>query len=185
MPVVNATITSNSFDASVVNSSYDQNVVEVGDDAQAGLVFTNITVPQGTTITSATLTLNQIQNFEGGGSFFVYCEDSNNALAFSPFNGPSDRTPTTAVSTVIPSVDSGLVQVNITTAAQEVFNRAGWLSGNSLGVLLRNRNIQQNSVVFNDFNSGAGILSSIEIVYTNANGLVIANRCSSGISISL
>ena len=105
--------------------------------------FTNITIPQGATITSAKITFSRIV---GGGSshtinykFVGVDEDNTGALTVS--DTCRTRTHTTAAvdwDVTIPPGDIGSTydSVDISSVIQEIINRGGWSSGNALGIYL-------------------------------------------------
>lgn len=120
-----------------------------------GYFFHNITIPQGETIVSASLHLLGL----GPGSpalltlnANVGLEDVDDAEKFTaiPFNagtyegvGPHDRVMTTATTDVdeVDGSGSGFIDIDLTSAVQEVIDRAGWLSGNNMMVLIEGKDI--------------------------------------------
>ena len=104
--------------------------------------FQNVVVPQGATIDSAYIKLN----WEGGRNtdFLVAAVDVDD------FDAPTDNTyaahdteTTATVSWNIPyegSQDSGKyykTSPDIKTIIQEIVDRAGWSSGNAIGIIIR------------------------------------------------
>lgn len=110
----------------------------------AGLRFTNVTIPAGATINSASL---QLFMFASDDDILcdIYCEDADNPGTFSgSATGPSSRTLTAAATAwdatnVSGSTDAWVTAPDISAAVQEVVDRAGWASGNALVVLLKGR----------------------------------------------
>lgn len=99
-------------------------------------------IPQGATITAATFTAFMIDNKNDDINADVYVEDLDSAPNYSG-SGPNGRTAyaaagaawfslgtSTAVRAVSPSIVAGV---------QAVVNRAGWVSGNYIGILIRGR----------------------------------------------
>lgn len=105
--------------------------------------FTNVTVPQGTTITSATLTMTGADSYTGPTSLLnrVYCEAADNsAQPTTGSNNLTSRTKTTANTAWDNHITVAETEYNIdiTSAVQEVINRAGWVSGNALSAIIAN-----------------------------------------------
>ncbi len=97
----------------------------------AFLRFLNVTIPQGATIDSATLTLN-ITDISGTPDTTLYGVDEDNAAAFAaPGNLPSAATKTTASADPDPA-GAGSKVITITSIVQEIIDRAGWASGNAM-----------------------------------------------------
>lgn len=106
---------------------------------EAGLRFTNVTIPKGDTISSATITFTAAGAESGTPSFTIKCEAADDAAAFSTYADFVARSKTTASASWSPS---GLVNnvtvdtTNFASALQEVVNRASWASGNDLVVFV-------------------------------------------------
>jgi hypothetical protein len=111
----------------------------------AGFRFANVTIPQGTTLTSATLTLKAQASYSTGSAIIgrVACEAADNAATFAATNQnmstAGNRRPRTTYSTDwnLQSVtaESDYSKV-ITAQVQAVINRVGWVSGNAIVVLI-------------------------------------------------
>jgi hypothetical protein len=114
-----------------------------GSTGCSGFRFTGATIPQGATISAATLTLKAQASYSTGSAITgrVACQAADNAAAFAASSGNLNTTnrPRTAYST-----DWSLQSVtgetdyskDITAQVQAVINRAGWASGNALVVLI-------------------------------------------------
>jgi hypothetical protein len=101
---------------------------EPGLTYRSGLRFPNITVPQGATITSAILTVEQFGS-TGSVQPYIGATNTNNAptLNSSIIIGTPLASPT-----VLTTTGNGSRNYNITGSVQAVINRAGWASGNSM-----------------------------------------------------
>jgi len=117
-----------------------------GNDANpkiAGMRFLSVTVPQGTTLTSATLTVTWAATYSTSNTIQgnLYGENVDNSAIFTAANGNiSGRTLTTAVvaSGSINNVTLDATKAwDVTTIVQEIVNRAGWVSGNALSILFK------------------------------------------------
>lgn len=100
-----------------------------------GWRFTNVTIPQGSTINSATMNLNFVSASFDDPNVLFYAEDVDDASAFAETtNNISGRTPTSA--TVIwsqSSIGTGTrTTPDLKTIIQEIVDRPGWASGNAL-----------------------------------------------------
>lgn len=100
----------------------------------AGFRFQGVTVPQGATISSAVLSL-PIVSSSGTINFRLYGAAVDNASSWSTSFLPSGVARTTAY-TALTSAPVGTVNLTITSVVQEIVNRSGWASGNSMGLPL-------------------------------------------------
>lgn len=107
-----------------------------GDSKWGALRFNNITVPQGTTITSATL---RVYNYaapaytDASTTIRVFGDDVDNSAALSGSHHPqSGWTNTTAYTDWEINGMSGEEEIDVTSIAQEIINRGSWSSGNSM-----------------------------------------------------
>jgi hypothetical protein len=112
-----------------------------------GYRFTNVTIPQGTTIDSvvnliySTATNNDV----GQCNVVLYCEDTNSGTQFSTYTDFEARLLTTAKASwsSIPSLTVstryrfGGTTGDIKAPIQEVISRAGWVSGNNLVLIIK------------------------------------------------
>ncbi len=108
----------------------------------AGLRFNNINIPRGATITSARIEIfsanaNQWTQM----SFEIAGEANNTALTFSTSSRPSQRPLTVARITHSSNAqwiaNTWYTLETITPIIQEIVNRSGWQSGNSVALILR------------------------------------------------
>lgn len=148
MPTVNNSITITADDASAVASPATLDATGViagnvfGTNYYAGLRFLAVAVPQGATITSATLTL-----IVGGAAFggtgagaasgFGNWKGvaSDNAPTWSTANLAITTSRTTASATILGSTTVETTRAHdVTSIVQEIVNRAGWVSGNALAI---------------------------------------------------
>jgi hypothetical protein len=128
-----------------------------GSNAEASVAarFTNVTVPQGATITSASFSLKAQANYGPGSITIAYlvsaeASDDAPALTTSASSGGSlrisgapaptvSRPRTTAVSSVWNqnSVTAGTrYSIDVTSVVQEIVSRSGWASGNALLIIV-------------------------------------------------
>lgn len=156
-------------------------------DCAGGVRFQSVTIPQGTTITSAKIDFYNL--FTGGYATHIKAvmkgEAADNSAAFSIISPPSGRTTTTASVTwnsAAESVPLGYLQTNsasnkppdVTTIVQEIINRGGWASGNSLSILSRNVSSDTDwNWNFESYDGTPAHAPTLTIVYTAASGGVL------------
>ncbi len=116
-----------------------------GTNQLVGIRFQNINIPQGTTILSASIQFTTDETDSGGTSVTIRGHDTDNAGVFTTSNSDiSNRTLTTAsiAWNSIPAWNSvGQSGANqqtpdLTSIVQEIVNRGGWTSGNSLAFVI-------------------------------------------------
>lgn len=128
--------------------------------------FLNVTVPKGATIDSATLSLN-ITVVNGTPNTTLYGVDEDNAAAFAdPGNMPSAATRTTASADPDPA-GTGTKVITITTIVQEIVDRAGWASGNSMAFVADNNAGSGDNYWFaEDYEDAGTAEATLDITYT-------------------
>jgi hypothetical protein len=116
-------------------------------DYGQGFRFTNITIPQGSTVTSAHLSIVCTNNNWIGTDVRLTAIDEDNTPTFSGGNLPGSRPITSAhIAAQTPNVSrsagervdyptTGVLQQTLGAAINVVVNRAGWSSGNALAVV--------------------------------------------------
>lgn len=162
MPTLNLTVTANASDVhggSVTNDAgkrpnvgtiTDGTILSPGshgsnDEYSAGVRFTSVTIPKAATISSADFSMVADATYSASPNvidLIVCCQAADNAGALAT-SGSTDldgatRPGTTADSTwTVTTMTAGTrYTVSITSAVQEVINRAGWASGNAIVVLI-------------------------------------------------
>ncbi len=109
-------------------------------DEYLGYRFNNVAIPQGATITQADFAIDVGNTTNDDPNLIIYGEDIDNAPTFTTNSGDmSGRSQTTAnVAWVATGIGTGFVTApSIITIIQEIVNRAGWSSGNSIVLLLK------------------------------------------------
>ena len=104
-------------------------------DAKSAWRFVGVTVPQGATVTSATLTFNKDQANTGTPTVRAYGEAADNSGALGELHRPSvGMTSTAAYGSTTLTAGAGDVPIvfNVTSVVQEIVSRVGWASGNAL-----------------------------------------------------
>jgi len=152
----------NTIYRSTCNTSYDNtlginNSVTGGNvnggSVKSGLEYTDIgagsdlyTLPQGATITSATLDF-YINDKGSGGNPNIKTTgiDVDDCPTFGSDLGQAETTANTTQSVAAPQGER--FGITVTSLVQEIVNRAGWLSGNNLGFYINDNGSASNAYV--------------------------------------
>lgn len=132
---------------SMYTSSSDIELVNDGatyGNQTVGLRFTGITVPKGATITNAYIQFTSDETGSTGTNLTIKGENVDNSAAFTTANfNVSSRTKTAASVSWAPAAWSTVSQAgtaqrtpNLSTIVQQIVNRNGWTSGNSLSFII-------------------------------------------------
>lgn len=106
-----------------------------------GMRFTNVTIPQGATITAAYLTVRCTADTDDDANLDIHAEAVDNAVDFAMNADVTSRARSAASAAWVQDA-LGVADVNtppIASVIQEIVNRAGWASGNALCVLFVGR----------------------------------------------
>ena len=175
---IERTITQSSDDAE--ENPNDNNTVSLGSPdmdlgtQRVGLRYNNITIPQGATITNAYIQFTADENETGDVSLRIRGNDVDNAVTFSSTNGDvyTNRAKTTANVIWTPGNwtigNSGAAQRtnDISSVVQEIVDRAGWVSGNSIAFLITSTiGYDGNERAADSFNEGTP--AQLHIEYEN------------------
>lgn len=115
------------------------------DEWWTGARFTSVTIPQGATINSASYIMTCGGTYNASPNvvaFLVAAHAADNSGALTATGGDLNNTTrpqTTAVSSTWTQTSLTLdteYSIDITSVVQEIVNRAGWVSGNALTVLV-------------------------------------------------
>ena len=165
-----AAIADDGYEYTVGN--WDNTVIAMGYVAGAtqlyhpGIRFPNVTVPQGATVSAATLGLYASSISADSGTGTIYCRAVDNSGQFGTgANLPSAVSKTTASVAMGPDMSTGAKTWNITAPVQEVINRAGFASGNAIGVPIIATATGDGYRMFSDYAVGSNI-PYLEITYT-------------------
>lgn len=153
---------------------YLGNIMAVGMN-QAGFRFTGVTIPQGATIDDAVILFTRQAAASAETDMRFYCEDVDSADPHdtaAEFTGASTTTAFTEhdLNTFWTSASVSGV---ITTAVQEVIDRAGWVSGNDLVVMVKEgttTTVDINAAVYGGGTATSGDRPAIRINYTSGGG---------------
>ena len=172
-PIAEEDITQNSDDAhergnGTVSLNGFSNVIYLGDysagdyqNLQGGFRFQSIPIDQGTTMTSASITLYRL-SLSGTPELRVHCQDADNAGTFTTTGSDlSNRAVTTGAlwdTTTTPNLGTGnnqdITSTDIGADVETVVGRVGWSNNNAIVVLVRDVNTAGNDfLTIEDFNA--------------------------------
>lgn len=165
------TITNGNYDSwqdSSNSPSLTQNPLIISSGTRwALLYFTNVTIPKGSTVSSATLSLYVINTSNDDPNLDIYCNDVDNAAG--PTTNASDISGRTLTSSKATWNATGIgagfqTSPSFDAAVQKVVGNAGWASGNALAVVLDG--LGATTFQFYGAEQGTGFQPSISITYT-------------------
>jgi len=153
----------------------------IGNDADAGSLpshvyfpFASIAVLSGAQVTSAILTVSVATSRNGNTcKCKAYCNDADTSVPPTTRAQGEALVLTTDFTSKTFADATGLTTINITTAVQEVFSRAGWVTGNKLGVVLRDDASSSGRDRLLEAIEGAGTAEAIIDIVINSGGQVI------------
>ncbi|MEE9355516.1 MAG: PilC/PilY family type IV pilus protein [Methylococcaceae bacterium] len=120
---------------------------DTASDQIVGLRFQDIGIPQGATISSASIEFEAAVSDSSDTSLTVYGQDIDDSVAFSTVNNLSNRDKTDAEvswSDISAWTQGVRYQTpDLTNIVQEIVNRTGWCGNNSLAFLLEGAGIRR------------------------------------------
>jgi hypothetical protein len=135
-----------------------------------GVRFTAVTIPQGVTVTSATLTLVSSGGDTGTpGTVTLKGIASDNCADFST-TAPSVASKTSASATAPHGgADGTSYGVTVTSIVQEILSRAGWTSGNAIGFAGAGPGTTSglNFAAYHDVSTNSAKAASLSVTFTN------------------
>lgn len=141
------------------------------ENRMGALRFQDVGVPQGATITSASISFVPAATSTGAVSYTVKAENTDNAAIFTAGSNLTARTTTTAVSTWTPSdwtlsaTPEPIVGPDVTNLVQEVVNRTGWCGNNAMAFQLTATSGTANRIAYS-FDGGGGLQPVLNVSYT-------------------
>lgn len=137
-----------------------------------GLVrFTTIPIPQGATISAATLTLNEVSYDDPNCN--IYCDDVDDAPTLTGAAGSTDISSRTRTTATVQWIDTSLVSPStspdLSALVEEVVARVGWVSGQAIAFITTNIDETQryNCITYE---SSATDCAKFNATYTEAAG---------------
>lgn len=143
---VNASANDGDQNSNGLSGTITRTEVRIGNDSQpkvGGLRFTSVSIPNGASITSATLTITWAATYSTGNTIVatLYGEAADNSavltVADNNISGRANTTANVASGSLSSVVLDGEKAWDVTAIIQEIVNRAGWTSGNALSLLMR------------------------------------------------
>ncbi|HET6323632.1 MAG TPA: hypothetical protein VFG04_02945 [Planctomycetaceae bacterium] len=137
---------------------------------QAGFRFQGVTIPQGATITAASLTLD-FASRSGSPSNSVVGEAADNSATFTTAtNNISGRSQTSASATWnMGSITTGnATSPDLSSIIQEIVNRVGWVSGNALSLIIEVPHAPANGAVVVAYDGTPANAAQLSITYGSA-----------------
>ena len=158
---------------------YTSNFINIGDTTVAGVRFQNVTIPPGAVINAATLSMKKPGFGDpGGATTLIYGIAEDNTADMS--TDPKGRTKTSASTAYnFPSftvANTVYTSGDISAQIQEIVNRAGWASGNALGLLIVGTDHSGNRQGFISYHWDPTNSPLLSITYTVPSGAVITKQ---------
>ena len=172
-PTAVTTISTSSDDAEekpdgAMNLSSDDLDLRSGD--VSGMRFA-LQVPQGASINEATVSFVAKGNTSGANTFTFRIQAANNANTFTSSNGNlSGRNTSSSLVTWSPGSwtdEQTYTSPDLSGLVQEVVNRSGWTSGNSLVLLVSASNSNKRAARTYDYNGNSSQAPSLSVSYSN------------------
>ena len=143
-PTVNEVVTTTTDDGGSYNNSgpyLSGATIYVGNYVSAasltgGWRFQTVNVPQGSTIDSATFSIEVISTFDGTPTLRLYGVDSDDTATWSGGNKITSATITTASTAITTWSTTGVKNVDVTSVVQEIVDRVGWAANNDMSLVI-------------------------------------------------
>ncbi|MEE9423976.1 MAG: SBBP repeat-containing protein [Methylococcales bacterium] len=180
--IVDTRVTASSDDAEentttgkVNRDSSDLELVDQGRTNQiAGMRFNGLTIPAGATITNASIQFQTDETHSGATTLLIQGEATDNAPTFTNARAnisSRDRTNTAVdwepVSWItVGEAGSDQQTPDIASVIQEIVNRSGWSSGNSLAIIISGTGTR----TAESYNGDAAAAPILHVEYTTGNG---------------
>lgn len=170
MSTYSATITAASDDARESSGSVTltgSNITIQATDNYGGLRFLNVTIPAGSAIHTATLTVTVASASYDDPDVTIWANDVDDAATFTTGAANiSGRAATTATVTWTASgIGAGArTSPSLVAVIQEVIDRGGWASGNDVALILKGNSTSP--FRFNTFDGGGADYATLAIEYT-------------------
>lgn len=144
--------------------------------------FTNVTVPQGSTVSDAQFSVKCNSGYTSGGySGTIHLEAADNPAFPSSAADAAGRTLTTGTNWDFDGASSIFYSGTCTSEVQTVVNRGGFASGNAMQVICKNRDAgptKRSGRYYYDNSSGDA--AKLDITYTAASPTVSSVSANSG-----
>lgn len=162
--------TSAFWNSSNTNNVFGRGNGSPGYDKHLGIRFQNVGVPQGATITSATLTVKTGYCNSGTVSGTLFGRLEENPGVFNSSNFPSQVARTSASVAAGPWSANTTYNIAVTNIVQELVNQSGFASGNAMGLMAINAETTYHIIYVEAFELPAGAPPALSVTYTAAGG---------------
>jgi len=170
MATFNATIVESSDDARESSGTMTLTAVNLTSSTAGnrfGFRFQNVTIPQGSTISAATITVYLPSAVYDDPNVAISCEDEDDVGTFTTSaNNISARDITSTVNWTATGLGTGYkASPDISTPVQTVINRAGWVSGNSMVIIFEHL-ATATAFRVNAYDGGGADYATLDVTYT-------------------
>lgn len=175
--VVSKQIAADQDDGTNATGAFDPSFVDIGfniNNDSAAFRFQSVAIPQGVTITTATLTGTIGSVASASVASTIYGFKTTNLTGFTTGEDISARTMTTAnVSWTIPNntINTTTTSPDIKTILQEIVNQGSWASGNALGFFIQQAS--SDDIEFYDYSASPSKSMQLSVTYSSAAKTVI------------
>jgi hypothetical protein len=144
-------------------------------DVHSGLRFLNVTIPQGATINTATVTVyNQVTQDDSltlSARWYAWAADDAGQFT-SGGNLPSTVSKTTAFTAFTQGTATPAnIAHNVASILQEIVNRGGWVSGNDVNFIAFENGSPDGCIdAYEGFDSAGGTPALLQVDYTAGGG---------------
>ena len=138
------------------------------DSCDAGVRFRNISIPQGSTIVSATLSVYVSSELGVNPSIIIAGDDQDDADTWSS-GEVGGHTQTTATVTKS-SWSVNWNDIDVTAIVQEIIDRAGWVSGNAMRFSLRDNGNSEDIIFMHTREQSGSNQADLSIEYEEPAG---------------
>lgn len=137
-------------------------------DQKVGLRFQDINIPQGATITRATIEFTVNTSNTSSPALTINGENRDDAATFAAAANNISSRPTTTASVSWnppnPGAKQKLTTPDLTTIVQEIVNRSGWASGNAIAFIVGGTGTR----VVESYDSRPSVAPLLRITYSSA-----------------
>lgn len=139
-----------------------------------GFRFSGVTIPQGSTITSARMELRSSQSQWLSVGYEIAAENAGNATVFSSSSRPSQKILTSArvqhTSNVSWLANTWYQTEDLISLIQPIINRSDWASGNSLSLIFRGTVGTWGRKFATSFDASASFAPRLVVTYQSSGG---------------
>lgn len=160
----------------------------LGNAVISAVRFTNVTIPQGATITGVSLIIIGDSDDSDDVNVNVYGIDEDNTADFS--SDPTGRTKTTAymeglINGIDANGEAAFVNGNMINVVQEIVDRGSWSSGNAMGFIFDGTPSDNDNIIyFKTYDGDDTKAATLEITYSTGGSASLSPSASTSASSS-